>query len=300
MKKCAPPPLGTVIVMFFSPQPAVLYLTCSNNHRALEEVLSWGKENGLGPRNGHFQDPTANVENENDYVGRNPILLAVLQGHQECTELLHQFGHRIAPKVIGPGKEKSPLKTFLRLLFEFDKASTKENQVQSVLEFKGFADPHYLAIAFGKKVATLMEDERWRSSFEQEENKDAEEEGGVGLLQVAPTNFTDFDSELKDLQELDPLRHAFDLAATAQDYTNDFQGIVELKKNYKEIKEDLEEFTGSLLSQCYNEEEAAMILKHNPDDDDDDDLDSEEQNWQRALWERRKRFVGHPFYQVSL
>ena len=105
---------------------------------------------------------------------------------------------------------------------------------------------------------------------------------------------------MKDLQKLDPLRKAFDLAATAQDYTNDFQGIVELKKNYKEIKEDLEAFTGSLLSQCYNEEEAAMILKHNPDDDDDDDLDSEEQNWQRALWERRKRFVGHPFYQVSL
>ena len=42
------------------------------------------------------------------------------------------------------------------------------------------------------------------------------------------------------------------------------------------------------------------MMRHNPDDDDDDDLDPEEQNWQRALWERRKSFVGHPFYQESI
>ena len=119
-------------------------------------------------------------------------------------------------------------------------------------------------------------------------------------MKMYRSKFHEQKKDLEDLKKLDPLRKAFDLAARAEDFTNDFQGIVELKKNYGDIKEDLEQFTHSLLSQCYNEEEAAIIMKHNPDDDDDDDLDPEEQNWQRALWERRKSFVGHPFYQVSL
>ena len=129
-----------------------------------------------------------------------------------------------------------------------------------------------------------MQDRRWQSSKE----INREEGGAIALAQVTSDSPDNFESELEDLKKLDPLRKAFDLAARAEDFTNDFQGIVELKKNYGDIKEDLEQFTHSLLSQCYNEEEAAIIMKHNPDDDDDDDLDPEEQNWQRALWERRK------------
>ena len=269
-------------------------------------MLEWGRDQS--PK----KEPTPPLENDNDYVGRNPILLSVLKHHRECTELLHQFGYRIPQNVIEAGMEgeveemrqkiisqaskDSCSFSFLRLLFEFDKDSTKENPVQSILDFKGYADPDYLTIAFKNKVARLMKDRRWQSS--KEINRD--EGGAIALAQVASDSPDNFESELEDLKKLDPLRKAFDLAARAEDFTNDFQGIVELKKNYGDIKEDLEQFTHSLLSQCYNEEEAAIIMKHNPDDDDDDDLDPEEQNWQRALWERRKSFVGHPFYQVSL
>ena len=269
-------------------------------------MLEWGRDQS--PK----KEPTPPLENDNDYVGRNPILLSVLKHNQECTELLHQFGYRIPQNVIEAGMEgeveemrqkiisqaskDSCSFSFLRLLFEFDKDSTKENPVQSILDFKGYADPDYLTIAFKNKVARLMKDRRWQSS--KEINRD--EGGAIALAQVASDSPDNFESDLEDLKKLDPLRKAFDLAARAEDFTNDFQGIVELKKNYGDIKEDLEQFTHSLLSQCYNEEEAAIIMKHNPDDDDDDDLDPEEQNWQRALWERRKSFVGHPFYQVSL
>ena len=260
--------------------------------------------------------------NGKDYVGRNPILFSVLLHHPECTELLHQFGYRIPQKVVEAGREGEQevlrqksisraatnshvcslnlIKMAMSFFQNLFAVSAKENQVQTVLDFKGYTDPNYLSIAFTKKVASLMENERWTSLVEQKEGIKFEEEGGLELERVTSENFLDFDSELEDLQKLDPLRKAFDLAATAEDFTNNFQGIVELKKNYGDIKRDLDQFSHNLLSQCYNEEEAGIIMRHNPDDDDDDDLDPEEQNWQRALWERRKSFVGHPFYQESI
>ena len=83
--------------MCFFSQFAVLRLTCNNNLKnKLKKVLDWGKDQSL--------EPTP-VGNGNDYVGRNPILLSVLQRQQECTELLHQFGYRIPQKEIEPGKE---------------------------------------------------------------------------------------------------------------------------------------------------------------------------------------------------
>ena len=145
-------------------QSAVLFLTCNNKHEALKEVLDWGKDKSL--------EPTP-VGNGNDYVGRNPILLSVLLRHQECTELLHQFGYRIPQNLIEHGKEgekeekrqKSISRaannthgiSFFQNLFT---VSTKENQVQNVLDFKGYTDPNYLSIAFTKKIATLMKDKK--------------------------------------------------------------------------------------------------------------------------------------------
>ena len=306
--------------MLFS-QSAVLRLTCSDNHEALADKLDWGRGQSV---------KTSGAGTSNDFVQRNPILLSVLQGHQKCTELLHEFGYRIPQKVIEGGKEGEQdeggkegeeeekrrkdfcntasnswdsswnlikmAKSYFQNLF----TTSKDDQVQSVLDFKGYADPNYISIAFVKKVKRLAEDERWRNSIQLEEEMNSEEKEGFHLQQVKSQDLPDFKVELEDLQKLDPLRIAFDLAATAEDFTNNFQGIVELKKNYEDIKDGLELFAHSLLSQCYNQEEAAIIMKHNPDDDDDDDLDPEEQNWQRALYERRKSFVGHPFYQQSL
>ena len=43
-------------------------------------------------------------------------------------------------------------------------------------------------------------------------------------MQVTSEDFLDFDSELEDLQKLDPQRKAVDLAATAEDFTTTSKG----------------------------------------------------------------------------
>ena len=275
--------LNRIICIYnFSHQFAVLHLTCNNKPEALQKVLDWG--NARSPR----LDPVQ--EKSKDYVVRNPILLAVLQGYDQCTMLLHRYGYEIPKKVVGEGKEP--------LFPNVCESSAKENQVQTIVDFKGCADPNYLSISFEEKVESLMKENWWRRLLKEESSEKMGEGEDLQLVTSNNSAGPDIDQELKILQSQDPLRKAFDLAATAESFTNNFTGIVELKQNYRDIKEELEQFTHDLLSQCYNKEEAAVILKHNPEDDDDDDLDPEAQNWQRALWEGRKSFVGHPFYQV--
>ena len=266
----------------FSHQFAVLHLTCNNKPEALQKVLDWG--NDQSPRLEPVQ------ERSNDYVVRNPVLLAVLQGYDQCTMLLHRYGYDIPKKVVGEGKQP--------LFPSVAESSAKENQVQTIVDFKGCADPNYLSIAFEENGASLIKGERWSPPPRAESSEKEGEGNDLELVTCNNSVGLDINQELKILQSQDPLRKAFDLAATAESFTNNFTGIVELKQNYGDIKEELEQFTHDLLSQCYNKEEAAVILKHNPEDDDDDDLDPEAQNWQRALWEGRKSFVGHPFYQV--
>ena len=143
--------------MLFS-QSAVLRLTCSDNHQALADKLDWGRGQSV---------KTSGAGTSNDFVQRNPILLSVLQGHQKCTELLHEFGYRIPQKVIEGGKEGERdeggkegekeekrrkdfcntasnswdsswnlikmAKSYFQNLF----TTSKDDQVQSVLDFKG-------------------------------------------------------------------------------------------------------------------------------------------------------------------
>ena len=147
-------------------------------------------------------------------------------------------------------------------------SSTRENPVQKMLEFKAYSDPKYFSLAF-------LQDER----LNQELNELS-------------------DDIIEDLEKLDPLRMAFELAAEADNFANGSRGVVEMKKGCQRIIDTLEKFTHDLLFHCTDEDEVETILEHNPEDNDDDELDSEEKNWQKALWESRKSFVCHPYYQV--
>ena len=144
----------------------------------------------------------------------------------------------------------------------------QDDAVEKLLLYKAYSNPQYLSMA-------LSNDKRIQDLSTTEDEK----------------------TILRDLQRIDPLRRAFDLAEGAEQLSNNIQGFSELKNSYKEIQDELEGFTQSILTQCSNMEEVRLILEHNPDDWDDDDDDSEEQNWQVAVWEGRKEFVAHPFFQ---
>ena len=139
-------------------------------------------------------------------------------------------------------------------------------QVKKFLAFKAYTRPHYLSLAF-------TEEKR--------------------ISDDKPIHEADID----DLQMLDPLRRAFDLAEEAENFNTNFTGMSNFRKHYASIQDDLEMFAHDLLSQCSNMEEVKTILMHNPEDDDDDDDDLEEKNWEKALLEGRKDFVAHPFFQ---
>ena len=134
------------------------------------------------------------------------------------------------------------------------------------MAFKAYTRPHYLSLAF-------TEEER----ISDDHNID--------------------DDDIEDLQLLDPLRRAFDLAEEAENFNSSFTGMSDFKKHYSNIQDDLEVFCHDLLTQCSDMNEVKMLLMHNPDNDDDDDDDPEEKNWEKALLEGRKDFVAHPFFQ---
>ena len=148
----------------------------------------------------------------------------------------------------------------------FSCVKTFSRQVKKFLAFKAYTRPHYLSLAF-------TEEER--------------------ISDVEPI----LDADIKDLQLLDPLRRAFNLAEEAENFNSNFNGMSNFRKHYVSIQEDLEIFSHDLLTQCSNMDEVKMLLMHNPEDDDDDDDDAEEKNWEKALLEGRKDFVAHPFFQ---
>ena len=134
------------------------------------------------------------------------------------------------------------------------------------MAFKAYTRPHYLSLAF-------TEEER--------------------ISDILPID----DKDIKDLQLLDPLRRAFELAEEGENFSSNFTGMSNFRKHYASIQNDLEIFLHDLLTQCSNMDEVKTLLMHNPEDDDDNEDDVEEKNWEKALLEGRKDFVAHPFFQ---
>ena len=137
----------------FCLQLAVLHLTCNDDHVKLKEVLDWAKSQSLKP-------VEIDSETTSDYVGRNPILLSVLQGHRKCTALLHGFGYSIQEKrrkafCNSKCNTASNSCDFSWNPFKMAKSYfdnqicrySEENQVQNLLDFKGYAENFQI---FGK------------------------------------------------------------------------------------------------------------------------------------------------------
>ena len=106
------------------------------------------------------------------------------------------------------------------------------------------------------------------------------------------------DEDVEDLEKLDPLRRALRLARRAEDFDETAGRSSNLNSNYIAIKEELDAFSSSILTQCKDMREVKTILEHRP-------VATKTETWKqsnmmKALWEGRKDFVAHPYYQEYL
>ena len=140
---------------------------------------------------------------------------------------------------------------------------------------QAYAKPHYLALG-------LTEDERV------DKIKDADADA------------------VEDLEKLDPLRRALRLARKAEDFDSTRGRTSNLDSNYKAIKEELDTFACSILTQCKGMAEVETILEHRPVMTKTTDTSKQslskpnkfkQSNLMKALWEGRKDFVAHPYFQ---
>lgn len=249
-------------------QLAVLQLTCNNDPETLEKVLSWGAEEGrIAIRWDQVEDENGSRPDKRSVKKKvineeNPILWSAQQGYTQCTKLLHQHGFRI-PQIRG-GAVLEGEKEAVRQK-EVMKDPGDDDHVAKYLTFDAYASPHYLSLGF-------TEDPRI-------DNPDIRPE------------------DLQDLDRLDPLRRAFQLAEKAEEFQSDSS---ELAKNFAGIKNSLEQFTRGVLTQCSDMDEISTILSHKPDATDEDDKPLQQNAFITSLMEGREEFVSHPFFQQYL
>ena len=207
-------------------------MTCNNDPETLEKVLSWGATEGrIAIRWDHVEAengsrPDTRSVKKRVFNDENPILWSAQQGYAQCTKLLHQHGFRI-PQIRGEAvlegeKEAVRQKEVMR-------DPGDDDHVAKFLTFDAYASPNYLSLGF-------TEDPRIDNP-------------NIGL------------EDLQDLDKLDPLRRAFQLAEKAEEFQSDAS---ELAKSFSGIKHSLEEFTRGILTQCSDMDEIRTILSHKP------------------------------------
>ena len=198
----------------------------------------------------------------------NPVLVSSQQNYLQCTKLLHKHGYRI-PQIRGEATMEGAQEMLRMENVSEEPQMEEEDHVEKFLAFQAYTKPHYLSLAFTEEERIDDPDIR--------------------------------DEDLKDLEQLDPLKRAFDLAELADNLSVDIKGMSELKGSYCGIRNDLELYTRGILTQCSNMDEVKIILEHKfKTDDSEEEEKSLESNFQKSLLDGRKEFVSHPFYQQYL
>ena len=134
-----------------------------------------------------------------------------------------------------------------------------------------YAKPHYIALG-------LTEDDRIDEDFKKEE---------------------DPEKMLQDLEKLDPLRRALQIAEKAENLNSTAGRASNLNCDYLAITEELDKFASSVLTQCKNMDEVEVLLEHRPASNKKGKTAPlwKQSSLKKALREGRKEFVAHPYYQ---
>ena len=207
---------------------------------------------------------------------RNPLMIASEHDHEACTKLLYNYGYRI-PLVRGQGDSEGTQEVERSNEILLQLKDAHNDQVKAFLAFKAYCQPHYLALAF-------TEDERIQDDDKSVISEDV----------------------LLDLEKLDPLRRAFELAEQAENYV-EANGAGFLKKHFIEVQKGLENFLSGLLTQCSDMDEVEVILDYRPSSAKSigkgflksilHNYSQQSGNWQEPLNDGRKEFVSHPYFQ---
>ena len=129
---------------------------------------------------------------------------------------------------------------------------------------QAYAKPHYLALG-------LTEDDR-----------------------------VDRDIDEEDLEKLDPLRRSLRIAGKAENLNSTAGRASNLNCDYLGIQKELDKFSSSVLTQCKSMHEVEVLLEHRPKNSETGTIQGPKRmqsNLKKALWEARKEFVAHPYYQ---
>ena len=108
------------------------------------------------------------------------------------------------------------------------------------------------------------------------------------------------DEEIQDLERLDPLRRALRFAGKAENLNSTAGRASNLNCDYLGIQEELDKFSSSVLTQCKSMDEVEVLLEHRPANNKTGKIRTptrKQSNLKKALWEARKDFVAHPYYQ---
>ena len=97
---------------------------------------------------------------------------------------------------------------------------------------QAYAKPHYIALG-------LTEDDRINKDFEEEE---------------------DPEKILQDLEKLDPLRRALQIAEKAENLNSTAGRASNLNCDYLAITKELDKFASSVLTQCKSMDEVEVLL----------------------------------------
>ena len=139
-------------------------------------------------------------------------------------------------------------------------------QVSKFLAMQAYAKPHYLTLG-------LTEDDRVNGDIEEE--------------------------DIQDLEKLDPLRRSLRIAGKAENLNSTAGRASNLNCDYLGIQEELDKFSSSVLTQCKSMDEVEVLLEHRPANNREGPTTPtwKQSNLRKALWEARKDFVAHPYYQ---
>eukprot|EP00092_Neocalanus_flemingeri_P100835 GFUD01128833.1.p1 GENE.GFUD01128833.1~~GFUD01128833.1.p1 ORF type:complete len:954 (-),score=174.91 GFUD01128833.1:65-2926(-) len=264
---------------------AIIHATLNDDPETLEAILEVGEKSSKEC----FKKLIHNqgLSDENEKTSRmNPMIIACVQDFCRCVKLLYRNG----------------------FLVDLCKEDLKQIEYLITMDHVVANDWHlYYSLYLGSKHINIEAElgtktMKRQTSFKKKLHQYVDPVDrylkflafsspiyiSVTFVETECTNFV-MDEKLLKLN--DPIRKAFACATFAKYLSTTY---VQQSNEYKKVGRACKEFTEDLLDQCEDMGEVKLILNYSNSEDVEQ---CENTNWNVALWEGHKEFVGHHYYQ---